>query len=132
MFDCIKMIFFTALTIFICIGTANTAVGPDNCKDVTIKIINNLQQEIKVTELKYYDYDAQKWRNEYTWTALKVAPGMVRRRKRNLEHVDDDRTKVRIHYKRHRGGMSWTGITTLDSDDFTCHDGCQVSFVIED
>ena len=109
----------------------HTMFADDNCKDVNIRITNNRDQEIKIAELWYYDYDAEKWRKEYTWTPLNIAPGITRSRTRNLEHVDNDKTRLKFHVKIHLGGVRWRTIYNKVGEVFTCQDGCTVHFIAD-
>jgi hypothetical protein len=119
------------LSVLLFMVMTHTLFADDNCKDVNIRITNNRDQEIKVTDVWYYDYDLEKWRKEYTWTALRIAPGVTRSRTRNLEHVDNDKTKLKFHVKIHLGGVKWQSIYSRVGEVFTCHDGCTVHFIAD-
>ena len=112
------LMFLAAAT---CLGLPGTAAaGPDNCGGVTIVIKNNRAKQIKVTALRYYDYDAEKWRHETTWTPLRIASTAIRERRRDLERVRNDRTKIKIKYRTHQGGSSWAGPYSKTTNVFTC------------
>ena len=112
--------------------------GRDNCKAVKIKIHNGHKRLIKVHKVMYYDFDVNKWRKELTWGILKLKPGETRIRVRNLEHVHNDKTLVKIYYriakkmpvkKRIRIRKRKYGKTIeKKSRTFVCTNGCAVGF----
>jgi hypothetical protein len=124
-----SMAIFTFL-LFMCISAASIVVASDNCRDVKIKITNNTTwNEIIVDRFWYYDYDVEKWRREYTWTPLKVLKGESRIRIRDLEHVDNDNTKIRIRWNRHIGTKMKDRYEETAS--FVCRDDCMVHIIID-
>ncbi len=119
---------------FIGLSLASTsfALG-DTCQDVRILVKNHRAQEINVTRVKYYDYDQGAygtWRTESTWGSLKIAPGLAgyKYKTRDLEHVKNDSTKVKIYWKYSTGGNNWSSEYTLTSGTFTCNAGDDVWF----
>ncbi len=129
----LKLIRYTltsgAILIGLSLASMSFALG-DNCKDVKISVTNHRVQEIKVTKVKYYDYDKSKWRSESTWGTLKLAPNIKGSKTRDLEYVKNDLTKVKIYWKYNTGGSSWSSEYTKTSSSFTCNQGDSVSFTI--
>ena len=119
-----KRTFIYALVVFMVISATGFifSIQRDLCKDVKIIIHNNSAQKIKVTKLQYRDYDlaGNHWRKETTWTTLRIAPKTVRYRFRNLEHVGNDRTRVKIYVKKHLGGSRWLKGSWRSSEEFEC------------
>ena len=120
-----------AILIGLSLASMSFAFG-DNCKDVRILVKNNRAQEIKVTKVKYYDYDKSKWRSESGWGTLKIAPGLsgYKYKTRDLEYVKNDLTKVKIYWKYNTGGSSWSSEHTQTSSNFTCNEGDDVYFTV--
>ena len=100
----------------------------DTAKRVTIKLHNTTDNEIKVTRFQYQDTnESSTWYTEnllgvdglkkieanQTWTCPD---------KRNLEHVKDDPTKIKVTWNKHIGGTTWGSDQTYTSPEFTCHD----------
>ncbi len=123
-----------AILIGLSLASMSFAFG-DNCKDVRILVKNNRAQEIKVTKVKYYDYDQGAngtWRSESGWGTLKIAPGLsgYKYKTRDLEYVKNDLTKVKIYWKYNTGGSSWSSEYTKTSSDFICNEGDDVYFTV--
>ena len=118
----------SAALIATCIGMAfqaNAAFAADNCKNVTIKMVNRTSNEIKLTKLEYYDFDTPTWRTENAFGVdgeQKVEPNFAFSPKRDLEKVGNDRTKLRVSWKRHAGGSDWDPGPTVTTSEFTCKD----------
>ena len=98
----------------------------DNCKNVDITVINDRPVEIHVTKLEYYDYDANKWRSE-ALIDRKIDTGKHYKWTRDLEHVDNDRTTVRITYKDHEGGGRWGAARTDSLSTSKCKDNANLT-----
>lgn len=127
-----------AALIALCVGMAlqaNAAFASDTCKDVTVKMVNRTSNEIKLTKLEYYDYDKPTWRTENAFGTdgeQKVEPNFAFSPKRDLEHVGNDKTKIRVSLKRHAGGSDWDPGPTVYTTEFTCKDNMTKSIDIVD
>lgn len=95
----------------------------DNCKDVRISVFNDHPVEVKVTKIEYRDYDKEnKWRSE-ALVNRKIATTKHYQFSRNLEHVKNDDTKIRITYKEHLGGSRWGKELTVTGSKHECSKG---------
>jgi len=103
----------------------------DNCKDVKITIRNLQPLKIRVAQLHYRDRDVDKWRTETTWTALDVESGSTKSRKRNLEHVLNDETKLLVRYRKYRPDAGWTGLYSSQGGTFVCQNEMNVVFTVD-
>ena len=113
----------TALMIAAGMMMGGNALAGDNCKNFDIKIDNHSGYQVKVTKVEYYDYDKTKWRNEDL--THKILQNNVRWTwERNLEHVDNDDTKLKISYKEKYGGAfgGYSSTKTAYSSKFVCKD----------
>ena len=109
-----------AAAAFITVGASPQAHAlGDTCKNVKIKVINARPVQIKVTKIEYYDYDRGKWRSE-AFVNRKISKTKSYTWNRNLEHVKNDKTKVRITYKDHLGGTRWGSARTETGGTHTC------------
>lgn len=102
---------------------AGTATASDTCKDVTIKMVNRTDNEIKLTKLEYYDYDTGKWHREEVFGLdgeQKIEPDFAFSPTRNLQNIGNDKTKFRLSWKRHAGGVQWNSAPAVVTADFTC------------
>ena len=92
----------------------------DNCKDVRISVFNDHPVEIKVTKIEYRDYDKEnKWRSE-ALVNRKIATTKHYQFIRNLEHVKNDDTKIRITYKENQSGSRWGKELTVTGSKHEC------------
>lgn len=135
MFYCILVAcLFTSVTSMIVYAEGgNIKAEGDNCKKVHIKITNHKIQEIKVTRVEYKDFDSNIWRMERSWIPLKIAPGITRTRKRNLEHVKYDPTIIQIYYRINLGGSSWSKkLHTVQSDKVICRPYRRIKLHVRD
>ncbi len=95
----------------------------DNCKDVRISVFNDHPVEVKVTKIEYRDYDKDnKWRSE-GFVDRKIATTKHYQFVKNLEHVKNDDTTIRIVYKENLGGSRWSGENTVTGSKHTCSEG---------
>ena len=101
----------------------------DTCQDLEISFENNRSEDVKITKVEYYDYDANKWRNENTWLGVRINPGDSKSRKRDLEHVRADDTKIKFEWK-HKKASGWSSINTRESSKFLCRNGGLIRFSI--
>jgi hypothetical protein len=114
--------------------TAALAIAPaeaanDICKNVRIRVQNDHPTQVKVTGMRYRDYDSEGWRKErivnrkiattkqYTWT-------------RDLEHVKNDDTFLAVWYREHQGGTRWGELKSARSPNKVCTEGALYSIVI--
>lgn len=113
---------------FICCllaGAASTGAQKDNCQNVQITITNNTgRTEIRVKKFLYWDADIGDWRHEYTWLPLWIPHDESRTRTRNLEHVDDDTTRIKIIYDYRP--IAYAKDYYVETSSFVCRDGCVV------
>jgi len=112
------------------IGATNAGASGQTCKNVKIKIANKTTwKEIKVEKLWYWDNDIKDWRQELTWTVLWIPVNETRTRTRNLEHVDNEMTRIKIRWGRH------DSVRMIDryeeSEAFNCQGGCEVNIEIK-
>ena len=95
----------------------------DNCKDVRISVFNDHPVEVKVTKIKYRDYDKEnKWRTE-ALINRKIATTKHYQFTRNLEHVKNDDTTIKIIYKENLGGSRWSKELTVTGAKHQCTEG---------
>jgi len=123
---------FSPMTAIILVSM--TLPGPaaalfDTCQDLEISFENNRSEDVKVTKVEYYDYDANKWRNERTWLGIRINPGDSKSRKRDLEHVRADDTKIKFEWK-YKLASGWSSIKTFEGPKFLCRNGGLVRFGI--
>ena len=99
------------------------ALGNDNCKNFDIKVKNHSGYQVKITKVEYKDYDKNKWRNE-SLTQKVLQNNVLWTWERNLEHVDNDNTKLKISYKEKYGGAfgGYSSTKTAYSSKFVCKD----------
>jgi hypothetical protein len=112
------------LTVAMGVSSTAHAFG-DTCKDVKITMSNNTSDEIKLTTLEYHDKDVDKWRTEHPFGVdgfQKLEHDKAMTTTRDLEHVSNDKTKLRVTYKHHMGGTKWGNDITVTTDEFTCKD----------
>lgn len=109
------------LTVGLMMG--NTAFAGDLCKSVDIRISNQTGYTAKVTKVEYYDYDTNQWRSE-ALTQQILQDNVLWTWNRNLEHIDNDLTKLRVSYKEKYGGAfgGWSNTFSKTSGQFTCRD----------
>lgn len=94
----------------------------DNCQDVRISVFNNHPVEIKITKIEYRDYDRENWRSE-DFVDRKIATTKHYQFVRNLEHVENDDTSIRITYRESLGGSRWSDEATVTGAKHKCSDG---------
>ena len=115
---------FVAIWIGMALQT-NAAFASDTCKNVTIKMVNRTSNEIKLTKLEYFDFDQPTWRTENAFGVdgeQKVEPNFTVSPKRDREKVGNDKTKIRVSWKRHAGGSDWDPGPSVTTAEFTCKD----------
>jgi len=127
-----KLIGLAAAMVILGRSPAALAFG-DTCSNVKIKLTNDTDVEIKVTQFEYYDYSADKWRLEVMFGVdgfQKIEAGQTWSKTQDLEHVENDKTKFKVTYKTHVGGTDWGSATSVDTDSFECKDEMSKTVVI--
>jgi hypothetical protein len=102
-----------------------TAIAADNCKDIRITLKNGTRDEIKVTKFEYFDFDKNKYRTENLLGLdgqQKLEPNKSITVTRNLEQIDNDRTKFKVTYQHKIGGNKFEPPVTEETPDFICKD----------
>lgn len=121
----------TALLIAAGMMMSGTAAAGDNCKNFTINITNQSGYQVKVTKVQYRDYDKNKWRKEAL--TQKILQNNVNWPwKRNLEHVDNDLTRIKVSYKEKYGGAfnGYSATMYAYSNNFTCRDNGSITVTL--
>ena len=98
-------------------------LASDNCKNVVITIANHTSDEVKVKKFEYRDFDKEDWKTENMFGVdgfQKLMAGQHYSWTRDLEQVQNDKTKFRVTYVHHIGGSKWGSDLTETTDDFTC------------
>ncbi len=119
-----------ALFSIVALSAAAFAVMPapaqalgDDCKDVRISVFNDHPVEVKVTKIEYRDFDRDdKWRSE-AFVDRKIATTKHYQFVRNLEHVKNDDTMIRITYKEDEGGSRWSDDRVVTGSKHKCSEG---------
>lgn len=110
------------IVVYFLMPTLVYAIG-DNCKEVRIAVFNDHPVEVKITKIEYRDYDRDnKWRSE-AMVNRKIATTKSYQFVKNLEHVKNDATKIKITYKEHLGGSRWSIEKTVEGAKHTCSKG---------
>lgn len=101
------------------------AIAADNCKNVNITLKNGTRDEIKITKFEYFDFDKNKYRTENLLGLdgqQKLEPNKSFNATRNLEQIDNDRTKFKVTYRHKIGGNQFEPPVTEESPTFVCSD----------
>ncbi len=106
------------------LSSSSVLAADGRCDNFNIKINNQTGYAVNVSKVEYFDFDSNAWRTEavidqllqesaqWTWT-------------RNLQHVGDKNTKLRITYKPKPDGFNLSALhaaQTTESSAFTCAD----------
>lgn len=111
----------TLLALGMTVGASAFAAN-DNCRNFSIKVINASGVPVKVTKLKYADYDVNVWRNEAI-SNRRINPNASHTWRRNLQRVDNDMTSLVIIYKEKRAYQAgYHPARTVSSGRFVCRD----------
>ena len=121
----------TALMIAAGMMMGGNALAGDNCKNFDIKIQNQSGYQVKVTKVEYYDYDKTKWRKE-SLTQKVLQNNVIWTWERDLEHVDNDSTKIKVSFKEKYGGAvnGYSHTMYAYSNKFTCRDNGSKTIVL--
>ena len=105
------------------LGAASPAeAATRHCRNVTIKVENESGEEIKITDIDYYDPDALgDWRSEPIANS-KVSNGDTWEKTRRLEKVKGQETRIRLDYKL-RDDNGWGYTRHIESDTSVCNHG---------
>lgn len=87
----------TLLALGMTVGGSAFAVN-DTCRNFRTIVTNSGAAPIKVTKLRYYDYDVNHWYKENI-TTRKVSSGDPKTWTRNLRHVDRDDIRLELTYR---------------------------------
>lgn len=94
-----------------------------HCKDVTLKVENDSGEEIKITDIDYYDPDAiGDWRSEPIGSH-RVDSGDTWEKTRRLEKVNGQRTRIRVDYKLRDSDGDWGWTRRVESTSAVCDRG---------
>ncbi len=77
-------------------GTAQAGFF-DICKDIEIKLVNNLDEKVEVFDIDYYDPGTERWASEPFKNRV-LSPGQSYTFERNLEGVKGTRSQIRAQY----------------------------------
>ena len=123
--------------VLILFPSLNSSVIGDTCKKFDIVVWNYSGKPIKVTGIRYYDYDVNRWRIEVFAIPRIIKHGDNKDFIHNLEHVGNDETKIKIIFK--YGKSNWRGKYKfrskkyfIYSEKFTCNDSMQQFLLLGD
>ena len=115
------------------LGSASPAeAATRHCKEVTLQVINNLGEEIKIMDIDYYDVDAWgDWRSEPI-SNDEVADGETWEKTRRLEKVNRQETRIRVEYKLRDSDGYWEREEHYASSDMSvCSRGSTYTVTVE-
>ena len=92
--------------------TSPAFAGKEMCKDVDINVTNELDSDIKVVDIEYWDYGVGTLRGEFGVKNKTVLEEDTKTWTRNLENALNDDIKVRVKYKVFQGGKPKGGKKT--------------------
>ena len=113
------------LSLFFVASLAAPALAADKCKNVKLTVKNATSDTLKVKKFEYYDFDKKKWRTEALFGVdghQKINAGKSWQKTRSLEHVDDDKIKIRVTYQHQIGGTKWESNKSVTTGSFVCKD----------
>ncbi len=88
-----------ALVLFSLIVTLMPAQAEaKSCRKVHLEVNNRTGKTIKVIDLDYWDTESEKWRSEPVRNEV-IKNKRAWQETRNLEHVHNQRVKVRVEYR---------------------------------
>ncbi|MEO1401408.1 MAG: hypothetical protein AAFV72_09225 [Cyanobacteria bacterium J06635_1] len=86
-------------------------------------VTNNAGQEIKITDIDYYDPDAWgDWRSEPIGSH-RVDDGETWEKTRRLEKVNEQNTRIRVEYKLRDSDGDWGWTRRVESAADVCNHG---------
>lgn len=104
-----------------------TAAADSKCQDFTIEVDNDFEvngdpKDIKVVDLRYYDYEDSRWRPEALTDKVVSFHVEVEEWKKNLEYVGGEDIVLELSFVVDDGG-GWGPVQTIQSSRFRCIDG---------
>lgn len=101
-----------------------------HCRNVKMVVTNNAGQEIKITDIDYYDPDAiGDWRSEPIGSH-KVDDGESWEKTRRLEKVNGQNTHIRVEYKLRDSDGDWGWTRRVASTSAVCSHGSTYSVTV--
>jgi hypothetical protein len=115
----------------VCIGTTEAALA-DNCKNVSIKLVNKNSSVITLQKVEYMDFGKNKFRTEFMFGLdgiQSLGPNQAFTKVQNLEFVGNETTFFRITYLNN----VFTGQTQhiFTSPVFTCTNNIDRTVLLE-
>ena len=106
------------------LGSASPAdAATRHCRNVTIKVENESGEEIKITDIDYFDPDAiGDWRSEPIGSH-RVNHGDTWEKTRRLEKVNRQETTIRLDYKLRDSDGDWGYTRHVESEPDVCRHG---------
>ena len=78
-----------------------------SCRDVYLEVENNTGDDILVIDVDYWDPSSEIWRSEPVSNET-IRDGRSWQEERNLEKVDQMRTRIRVEYLTRVGSDDWS------------------------